>query len=121
MKTSKIFLLLAVVFSLSACQTTTYNEKAIVGRWFSQEWLREGKPTGLTAWFEFNADKTYRAVIAQTQEQGTWWVEGYKLYTKAQGEEAIVVKIEKLDKNELVLGMNRGGQKEQLSFAPARK
>ncbi len=118
MKMSKLTLVFAVIAISTACTTTNYNEKQIIGRWFSQEWLRDGQDTGMTAWFEFNDDKTYRAVIARTQEEGRWWIEGNKLFTQANGAEKIVVKIEKLDNNQLQIGMNRSGQKEEILFAP---
>ena len=117
-KLSILFLFACVVF-VSACQTTSYNEREIIGRWFSQSWMREGQETGLTAWFEFNEDKTYRAVIQRQQEEGKWWIDGYKLYTQANGQEKIVVKIERLEGSILELGMNRGGQEEHLVFGKA--
>jgi len=119
MKKLSVIALIAVAFMAESCSTTNYNERAIIGRWFSQAWQREGAETGLTAWFEFNEDKTYRAVIARTKEQGTWWIDGYKLYTHAEGQEEIVVKIERLEGSILEIGMNRGGQYEQVVFSKA--
>jgi len=109
---SIMFLAIAMV----SCSTKNFNEREIVGRWFSVSWLREGQDTGLAAWFEFNEDKTYRSVIDRNQEEGKWWIDGYKLYTQAAGEERIVVKIELLDAGNLELRMNRGGQDELLIF-----
>jgi hypothetical protein len=117
MKQLNLIAFAAVLLMTASCSTTNYNERALIGTWFSQGWLREGAETGITAWFEFNEDKTYRAVIARTQEQGTWWVDGYKLYTHADGQEEIVVKIEHLEGSSLELGMNRGGQMERIILA----
>lgn len=119
MKKLSIYIVLLGTLLATACSTKNYNERAIIGRWFSQAWQREGAETGLTAWFEFNEDKTYRAVIERTQEQGTWWIDGYKLYTHAEGDEPIVVKIERLEGSILEIGMNRGGKYEQIVFAKA--
>ena len=119
MKHLNIIAFFAVLCMTVACSRTNYNERALIGRWFSQGWQREGQETGITAWFEFNEDKTYRAVIARTKEQGTWWVDGYKLYTHGDGQEEIVVKIERLEGSILELGMNRGGQYERIIFSKA--
>lgn len=121
MKTLRTSLIgiLALAITFSAC-TKNYNEREIIGAWFSEQWLQEGQETGLKAWFDFEEDKTYRAVFGRTQEEGTWWIEGYKLYTRAYGQEQIVVKIERLEGDVLELGMNRGGNRELLIFRRAQ-
>lgn len=118
-KHSTLLLFLLAGLLMSGC-TTDYNEREIIGRWFSVGWLRNDAETDLTAWFEFNEDMTYRAVIARNQEEGKWWVEGYKLYTQAYGAEPIVVKIEKLEGSNMEISMNRGGQRELLIFTRAQ-
>jgi hypothetical protein len=120
MKKYSICLITLFAIALAGCSTKNYNEREIIGRWFSNSWLRDGQETDMTAWFEFNEDKTYRAVIQRNQEEGTWWINGYKLFTKANGEEAIVVRIKHLDTGNLELEMNRGGQKEILSLSRGR-
>ncbi|HLF65578.1 MAG TPA: hypothetical protein VI603_17580 [Saprospiraceae bacterium] len=116
MKKLNTYLIFVLTVLMVSCSTKNYNEREIIGRWFSIGWLQNGLETDLTAWFEFNEDKTYRAVIARNQEEGTWWIDGYKLYTQAKGEERIVVKIERLDEGNLEIRMNRGGQDELLIF-----
>lgn len=110
--------LLALVFAIgmAGCSTKNFNEREIIGRWYSVAWTRDGQETDMKAWFEFLEDKTYRAVIQRNQEEGKWWIDGYKLFTQVPGEERIVVKIERLDQGNLELRMNRGGQDELLSF-----
>ena len=120
MEKHSYFLFALIAVSLTSCSFKSYTEQQLVGRWFSNAWLQNGQPTELTAWFEFNEDKTYRAVIARRQEEGTWWIEGYKLFTHATGEEPIVVKIEKLDEMNLEIAMNRGGQPELIIFNRAQ-
>ncbi len=112
-------LLLIISLMTPGCGTSAKNEEAIVGQWFSVGWLSDGVETHQKAWFEFNADHTYRAVVERNKEEGKWWVDGYKLFTQASGEERIVVKIEKLDSGNLEIAMNRGGQKELLIFTRA--
>ncbi len=116
MKKLRYLLVLVLAIASADCSTKNFNEREIIGRWFSASWLRDGQDTNLLAWFQFNEDKTYQAVIASNQEEGTWWIDGYKLYTQAKGEERIVVKIELLDASNLVLRMNRSGQDELLTF-----
>jgi hypothetical protein len=108
------------VVLLLNCSVKNYNERELVGQWFSQQWTQDGHPTQLRAWFQFGEDKTYRAVISENQEEGKWWIDGYKLYTQVEGQEKIVVKISSLDSTTLVVDMNRGGQKEQITFSRGR-
>ena len=119
MKRISYFVIVLIAGLAMSCGTTSKNEEAIIGRWFSQGWEREGQETDMTAWFEFNEDKTYRAVIQRQQEQGTWWIDGYKLFTQAEGQEKIMVKIERLEGSALELGMNRGGQSERIFLSKA--
>jgi hypothetical protein len=121
MEKHKFFLVALLALVLASCSFKTYREEQLVGRWFSNAWLQNGQPTELTAWFEFNEDKTYRAVIARRQEEGIWWMEGYKLYTRANGQEPIVVKVETLDEVNLEIAMNRGGQAELIIFNRAKE
>ena len=122
MKKYNAFLILFVGCSLSLanCSFKNFNERQLVGQWFSSEWLRDGVETEMKAWFEFSEDKTYRAVIERNQEEGKWWIDGEKLYTQVEGEERVVVRIERLDDGNLELGMNRGGQRELLVFVRAQ-
>jgi hypothetical protein len=118
MKKISLFVLLSIAALQFSCSTTNYNEREIVGRWFSYTWLRGDEETNLTAWFDFAEDKTYRAVIARNQEEGKWWIEGYRLFTKANGaDEPVKVKIEKLDENNLEISMNRSGVREYVIFS----
>lgn len=107
---------LAVVSTLAACTYESYNQREIEGQWYSESWTSEGEPTGYRAWMAFDQDSTYRALFNENKEQGTYWVDGHRLYTHAKGESPIVVKIAGLDESQLILEMNRGGTKEEIVF-----
>ena len=70
----------------------------------------------MRAWMAFDNDGTYRAVFEERREQGTFWIDGYKLYTQAKGSDQIVTRINQLDSTTLVIGMNRAGTKEEITF-----
>jgi hypothetical protein len=119
-RNSLLPVLLGFGLSLLSCSYKSYDERQVVGQWFSTEWLRNGENTEMRAWFNFMEDKTYRAVIEKNQEEGTWWISGNKLYTQVEGEERVVVGIERLDDGNLHLKMNRGGQSELLVMVRAQ-
>ncbi len=73
----------------------------------------------MRAWIAFDADSSYRAIFNERREQGKYWVDGYKLYTDADGAETIVVKIASLEENNMILEMNRSGAIEELMFTRA--
>jgi hypothetical protein len=112
----KYFLILLTFSVLASCVYRSYYEREITGQWFSQQWLVEGEPTYRNAWMAFEPDSTYRAVFVQNQEQGRYWIDGYKLYTQADGEDLIFVKIESLEDDTMHISMNRGGDREEIVF-----
>lgn len=114
--TMKYLCLLLSFCFLTACGYRSYYEREVVGQWFSQAWLVEGEPTYRNAWMAFEPDSTYRAVFVQSQEQGRYWIDGYKLYTQAEGEDLIFVKIESIEEDTMRISMNRGGDREEIVF-----
>ncbi len=116
----KILIALAVTVFIASCGYESYNQRQIEGQWFSDSWVSDGEETGMRAWIAFDTDSTYRAIFNERREQGDFWVDGYKLYTKAKDAETIVVKITSLEENNMVLQMNRSGAKEELMFTRAK-
>ncbi len=114
MKTTIIAL--AIIGTLSACTYESYNQREIVGQWYSESWTSDGAETGYRAWMAFEQDSTYRALFNANKEQGTYWIDGHRLYTHADGESPIVVKIASLGESRMTLEMNRGGNKEEIVF-----
>lgn len=112
----RVFLACVFVALLASCAMESYNEREIVGQWFSESWTSEGEETGYRAWMAFNQDSTYRALFQNRREQGDYWIDGHRLYTHASDGEPIKVKIANLDDQSLVLEMNRGGSVETITF-----
>ena len=115
----RLLTVLTITLFIASCGYTSYNQRQIEGQWFSDSWVRDGEETGMRAWIAFDSDSTYRAIFNERKEQGKYWIDGYKLYTDADGAETIVVKINSLEENNMVLQMNRSGAKEELMFRRA--
>ncbi|RLD18905.1 MAG: hypothetical protein DRI69_09490 [Bacteroidetes bacterium] len=115
----RVLAALMVTLFIASCGYTSYNQRQIEGQWFSDSWTSDGEETGMRAWIAFDSDSTYRAIFNNGKEQGKYWIDGYKLYTHADGAEAIAVKIESLEEDKMALQMNRSGAKEVLMFTRA--
>ena len=110
-------LLLTAILAItlfSACQS--FNEREIHGQWYSNSWTSNGEPIRMRAWMDFEEDGTYRAVFQDSKEQGEYWIDGYKLFTQAEGADKIVTRIKRLEMDTMVIGMNRGGNDEEILF-----
>ena len=91
----------------------------IIGEWDATEWLVRGEPSESNASgsaFTFNDKGDYTFKHGGNIEKGTYKVENDMLFTTPDKQEEIMVKIEKLTKDSLVFGMNRGGQEEILTL-----
>ena len=116
-------LLIIGLLSFAACKRANDNNPAIIGKWQGKEWLVFGKPMGEDASqveFEFTAEGDYSARFGEQEESGVWRTQKEKLYTTAQGQQEIVVKILRLDSTTLKFEMNRGGQQETLELTKAQ-
>jgi hypothetical protein len=117
MKTTSIILSCLAIILMTSCVWKNYFEREIVGTWTVVDWQKEGvsNPVGNAGmWFEFSADSTYSSVFAGVREAGSYYIDGYKLYTTAEGEATIMTKIESLKSDTLKIGMNRGGREEMV-------
>lgn len=65
--------------------------------------------------FDFNGE-VYSAKLGQKDEVGSFRIDADKLYTTADGQKEIMVKIMKLTPDSLVFEMNRGGVQEVLTL-----
>jgi len=116
------FLILGFL-TLAACKRANDHNAMLIGKWVGKEWLVAGKPIGEDAsqvGFEFTADGDYSAHFGSQEESGVWRTQKEKLYTTAQGEQEIVVKILLLDATTLKFEMNRGGRQETLELTKAQ-
>jgi hypothetical protein len=101
---------------IAACSFESYNQREIEGQWYSESWTSSGEETGYRAWMAFEQDSTYRALFNNRREQGKYWIDGHRLYTDSEDGEPIKVKIASLDEQSMVIEMNRGGNKETITF-----
>ena len=95
------------------------EKKLLVGDWNGAEWLVGGNPSDYDAkqvHFSFQADGGYNSNFGGDKEKGTYILRDNNLYTTAEGQLEIKVKIQKLTKDSLVFDMNRSGQDETLTL-----
>ncbi|MEZ5013191.1 MAG: lipocalin family protein [Chitinophagales bacterium] len=108
-----LFFLSALLFSCAVKN----NDTLIIGNWQCVQWTAEGTDAGYDiahTQFHFKQNELYEAVITGRAEIGTWYREGSKLYTTAEGSAKIMTNIITSTQDSLVLGMNRGGINEQM-------
>ena len=119
MSTFRKFLFIAVLsISIFSCGDTT-NNKLIIGSWQASEWLVRGEPSESNSngtSFTFNDKGEYTFTHSGNIEKGTYKVENDMLFTTPDKENEMMVKIDKLTKDSLVFGMNRGGVEEVLTL-----
>ncbi|MDZ4845222.1 MAG: hypothetical protein SH857_06695 [Chitinophagales bacterium] len=109
---------LAILLLLfSACSQPEEYYQKIYGKWKAADWLVNGQSAGkniTNVSFQFNADKTYQSKLGAKGENGIFKLKSEYLYTTAEGQLEIMVKIAKLTADSLVLDMNNAGQSETL-------
>ncbi len=110
-----IFLFMALGLTIWACSSA--DTSLLYGDWRGDDWLIEGKSSGLNARsvnFEFEPDGTYTATMNSQKEAGTYRVRGDKLYTIAEGKKEKVVQLLTLTQDTVKMNMNRSGRAEVL-------
>ncbi|HAN65107.1 MAG TPA: hypothetical protein DCQ34_01915 [Chitinophagaceae bacterium] len=118
----RVCLAVIMATALHACGDTT-NNTLIVGKWQAVSWTAGDQPSGNNATgtsFQFDSTGHYIFDYGATRQKGTYKVENNMLFTKAEGQQEIMVLIEKLTNDSLVFNMNRGGQAEKLSLVRAQ-
>ena len=113
-----LYLSLLLAF-LTACKPDSDTRPEIVGKWRAIAWTVNGLPSERDAAgveFKFNTDNTYLAAYGAQQEAGVFRIKGDKLYTtsNAAGKIEKMVQIARLDRDTMVLNMNRVGTPEAL-------
>ncbi len=96
------------------------NTKGVLGEWTAIQWTEantgevvEDDPVQ----FSFRDDKTYTIDYGTEKEEGIYWLEGKRLYTKEEEGIAKKVMLENVKQDTLVIAMNRFGQLETLVLA----
>lgn len=105
------FLLPALV--LLSCTDNTETEKIqqqLKGEWKGVEVSVEGTPQeGYNFGFNFKNDTAYTYSMGSYEENGKYWLDGNKLFTKGEGQLEKKVEIAKVTEDSLFLNMNNAG------------
>lgn len=118
----RLLLTVIIISALQSCGDTT-NNTLIIGKWQAVSWTAGDQPSGNNASgtsFQFDSTGHYIFDYGATRQKGTYKVENNMLFTRAEGQQEIMVLIEKLTNDSLVFNMNRGGQAEKLSLVRAK-
>ncbi len=112
-------LLLFAIFSLflSNCTQDLGYHAAIQGKWKVTNWTTDngGNRPVESVNFDFHGD-TYDAKLGNRDESGSFRLVGDKLYTQAEGQQEIMVKIMTLAADSMMFEMNRGGVREVMTL-----
>lgn len=112
-----LYLFTLALALLVGCAKDLGYHKSIQGSWKAINWTVESKDNREVANVKFSFDEQgYQAVLGGREEQGSYRVEGDKLYTHADGQQEMMVRIAHLANDSLEFEMNRGGVKENLFF-----
>ncbi|MBK8564924.1 MAG: lipocalin family protein [Saprospiraceae bacterium] len=105
------------IFCFANCTADLGYQQAIQGKWQAVNWTTDnGEPRSVeNVSFDFNGE-AYAAKLGARDEAGSFRLQGDKLYTKAEGQQEIMVKISQLTTDSLVFEMNRGGVQEVLTL-----
>lgn len=110
--------LFSLCMLLAACQWL-YPSAKLLGEWQCVSWTVGGNPGSYNlaqTHFTFKDNDLYEANISGHAEKGSFYVEGDKLMTTADGSAQIITLIEKVTQDSLVLQMNREGVMEQMTL-----
>jgi hypothetical protein len=113
-------ILVLLVFCFANCAPDLGYQTAIQGKWQAVNWTAAGSQTRSTdnVSFDFQGDK-YSAKLGGRDESGSFRIQGDKLYTHAEGQQEIMVKIQRLTADSMVFEMNRGGTPELMTLVKA--
>lgn len=113
-----LFAILFAYITLGCGTKANNNENLLSGNWQAVGWTdanNKALEQTSSVKFTFGGGK-YNYQNNEINEKGTYKVENDMLFTTAEGENEMMVKIIKITKDSLILGMNRAGQIEFLSL-----
>jgi hypothetical protein len=116
--TSVVVALLLLLFYACGSQDKLYE--MLEGDWHGVSWVLEDSDRGYDASnvrFSFREDRTYSAELGTRVEEGEYHLANQMLYTHAEDQEEMAVRIQRLTNDTMVMRMNRGGQMELLTLA----
>ena len=113
---NNVLFLFALILFIGCQSEPQYTEDQLLGQWELAEWkdLTNDKTIDGTVQFVFEAESRYTGAYGNLREVGKFWIEGDNLHTIEDGKAEKKVKIEKLNSDTLIFGMNRVGNLEQM-------
>ena len=113
-------ILIVGLFTLKSCDSQEELYKMLEGDWHGVSWVLEDSDRGYDAssvFFSFNEDRTYTAQLGTREEKGDYYLANQMLYTNAEDQDEMSVRVQRLTNDTMVFRMNRGGQMEILTLA----
>lgn len=111
--------------TLSSCSEEQQDRHEVIsGHWHGVSWIIDESQRAYDASrvdFTFEKDGDYSAQLGDRAEEGTYRFMGEMLYTQADGQSEIGVKLLRLDRDTMVMQMNRGGEMESLTLAKGER
>jgi hypothetical protein len=111
------------LFTFSSCFNDDKRYEMILGDWYGSSWIIDESQREYDAsrvHFRFTEENQYTAQLGNREETGTYKLVDRMLYTHAEGQSEMAVRLLYLDENLLKMGMNRGGQMETLTLERER-
>lgn len=111
----------ALLLFATSCETAPKYDRALLeGAWNCVALFTNGveNVNPQTIIFDFNLDSTYNYTGGSYTETGTWYLEGNKLVTIAEGDLEKKVQLEKLTADTMIMKMNDRGTDMTLILLP---
>ena len=113
-------ILIVGLLTLQSCDSQEKLYEMLEGDWHGVSWVLEDSDRGYDAssvFFSFNEDRTYTAQLGAREEKGDYYLANQMLYTNAEDQDEMSVRVQRLTNDTMVFRMNRGGQMEILTLA----
>ena len=102
--------LFALLLSCGNSKEQTETHRKLKGKWSGVEVTVNGEPQqGFVVGFNFDTDTSYSYRGGAYEEKGSYYLDGNKLYTQAEGDLEKKVEIAKITDDSLFLNMNQAG------------
>ncbi len=112
----------ALTLGMLACAQFQGIDPRIVGSWQTVEWKIEKTNELIPLKMEFHFDSSgyYKVDYGNSVEEGTYYIQGERLYTTEKGQAQKYVQIVQLSEDTMRLRMNRAGRLELLTLVKKR-
>ena len=116
---SALLISLLFLFAFYSCNIDDKRYEMLLGEWYGSSWIIDDSQREYDAsqvHFHFMEENEYTAQLGNREEVGTYRLVDRMLYTDAEGQSEMAVRLIYIDHEMLRLGMNRGGQLETLTL-----